>query len=332
MNRPADAVTDAEGKFFLAGISEGSYRFVLSAPDVGPYVSRVVVSDGELRPSEIALPKMSEIQGVVVDAAGRRVAGEQLILRVPDQPFRQVFSDGGGRFRVSLSPEQRGEISAMGFLGSSSVSGSEVSSTVILRLERPRLVAISVKSASSGMPLRNIRAAVTERIGSSTDGSNLAKTEDYYSSDGYFRIPFACSGLCHLEVNTPGYDLKSLPVHVSSKQDRRLAFRLRRLGMIRGVLLDSSGDSPVCGGLATWSREGLGESDPATAVGLAWLAGGEQVEVSGRNGRYTLYGVSEGPMRIFASASGFAPASVPFEFDGKNRDVKIRLIRVQDRP
>lgn len=88
VNNPYYALTDAEGKFSIAGIPPGTYQLVVWHPQTGPGTTRTVVvqPDGKLR-EQLSLPAPKGNRTVYKVMDSPRFAPESLGYPVDIQPF-----------------------------------------------------------------------------------------------------------------------------------------------------------------------------------------------------------------------------------------------------
>jgi hypothetical protein len=108
------SVADADGRFTLEDLNEGTYVVEVSAPDLAPSsVSGVKVAAGRATDvGRVRLQKGGIVRGVVVDAGGGAVAAATVTVLGPGQPWAQLrrpeaTTDGAGSFEVRGVPTGR---------------------------------------------------------------------------------------------------------------------------------------------------------------------------------------------------------------------------------
>ncbi|MBN1419373.1 MAG: carboxypeptidase regulatory-like domain-containing protein [Planctomycetes bacterium] len=100
--RRRDAVSDAEGRFSLEGLTEGFHTLRVRHREFVPIRAEGIgVAPGARTPVELRLEEGFAIEGAVLDPDDRPSEGEPVVIEGPDDFQETVRTDGSGRFRFA---------------------------------------------------------------------------------------------------------------------------------------------------------------------------------------------------------------------------------------
>lgn len=211
------ATSDAQGKWTIAALGAGTYRFRATKEPWAPGISLAARVDGVHAHEgvEIRLEEGARIAGKVVDAKGAPVAAAAVRLADADaDPWRgtrQVFADDQGAFSVGGLARRPYELVAQHETGSSETVkidlGAKAEATdVVLRLTLNGVIEGLVVGAD-GAPVPEAQVTALADI----EGSNVYSEmrlrglpEDVADGGGAFRLTGLAPGTYRLRGQRPG--------------------------------------------------------------------------------------------------------------------------------
>lgn len=252
--------TGADGAFRVA-VPAGEEPFLEAAAAGHIPLAARAVKPGEREPVELALEPSATLSGIVVDGAGRAVAGARILSdpprdRVFPSPWTAAVSGPDGRFRLTgLRPSGAYRLTAgrAGFVRTEKTArtapAGQPSETVRIVLEEGQAVSGRVVD-ESGRPLAGAVVRLANMSGEEHSGES--------DGDGKFQIR-------HLR---PGrYDLIAMHPEASAAQLSGIEIpagqpvvdlgdvELPAGGVIEGLVVDAKG-APVAGAMISASSEG----------------------------------------------------------------------------
>ncbi len=129
------AVTDADGKFAIAALAAGTYRFAASHPDFSPATTPPIAIDGHTAREdiEVRLDRGATIRGTVRSPDGQPVAAAAIRIVGKGSVFwrmtRQAFSDERGAFVVRGLPKRAVDVVAWHPSGGSELTPVDLAAT-----------------------------------------------------------------------------------------------------------------------------------------------------------------------------------------------------------
>ena len=190
------AVTDAAGRFRLAGVVAGSHRVRVEHADYPPAELDAAAGAGnELRlVAGVAL----EVE-VRVRASGAPIAGAQVIARGPDRAVRRAVAPRGRVALAALAPgEWTVEASARGYAAGT----AEVDLAPRARPDLPGAAIVRVELARGAILAGVVRDRDGQRIAGAAITAGRAHTTS--DADGRFRLTDAPSGAITVEAEKDG--------------------------------------------------------------------------------------------------------------------------------
>jgi hypothetical protein len=147
-----EAATDAAGAFELLGLPQLRHRLEAACEGCAPRVIDVDLSRGAGEPLEIRLEAGCDLEGTIVDAEGKPLAGLELTAVLAEsRAFRTATSDASGRFRLAGLPARGSlELSAAGRFERTLDLPSPA---LAIRLPRPVTLEARLVAAENGAPL-----------------------------------------------------------------------------------------------------------------------------------------------------------------------------------
>ncbi|HEY7698148.1 MAG TPA: carboxypeptidase-like regulatory domain-containing protein, partial [Vicinamibacteria bacterium] len=240
-DRTFEADTDEEGRFILAGLSEGSYNVHVEAAGFA-HSNPAVAATGQTNVT-ITLKPAGSIRGTAVDPEGRPVASLHAEARSPDERgFSLVGGAGeGGVFVVETVPEGEYavQITAPDFLpgvvSSVRVTAGSVTELGTVRLRRGgRIEGTVVNASDEAVPGATVRALSLERSPYIYGGDEAVATDRL----GRFRVGGLADGVVQVVASHPGYAetrLEKVSIDSSSGASE-VRIVLRRGGAVEGYV------------------------------------------------------------------------------------------------
>jgi protocatechuate 3,4-dioxygenase beta subunit len=208
------ARTSASGTYRLEGLSEGTYNVTVSAPGgpgAAPRPQSITINgDATL---DLVIP-FARLGGVVIDATTHQPLADvvvQATARTATRGPRGATTDSNGRF--SLEDLEASPYTLVARKSGYQVETREVTPAesggddLVVELTRGTGIAIEVRDASFGVPLRSVLARATDGAGATVFAGMVA-----LDSDGRGEIPSLPPGGYALAVYASGYAPAALAV------------------------------------------------------------------------------------------------------------------------
>lgn len=309
-----EAETDAEGRFVLRGLPEGTVEVDVEAEGFLEHEEEFLFGEGGVRDLEVALDFGGTLSGRVVFADGKPAPGARVTVKRPDgatgmSSFRADNSSssdtdadgrfffsalGSGPFEVLSSTPRPGE---EGYYVAR-VEDVEVDSDVVLTLGpgysvRGRVVDLA------GEPIKRYALSVRPEGSFSfvTDPGSVGITSQRVRDDeGRFEVDGLLPGTWTLKIVAGGYGEVESTTLILPPSPPELLVEVFRLSTIKGTVRGPDG-SPVAKASVEYRIENGG-----------FDLGSFGFKNTNRRGQFRFGGVSPGSMVISAKADGFAPA------------------------
>lgn len=330
--RPADAVTDADGRFRLDDLAtEQLLTLEVRLAGYVPAALRGVRTGGE--PVRVTLEPAGALAGVVVDEEERPVGGARLRLtarggesdEAPEAPAERRYATAGrdGRFEIRGLAGGRWDLTATAEGYRDAVEeGVEVATGEVpaeLRLVLERGVEVSGRvTGADGEPVAAARIVVSGAGGARPASAVPSRRRAATDGDGHYRLGGLDPGPTRFTVEHPEYR-RLVREHEVAPGHAGVDFQLRRGGEIVGRVVDSEGRG-VAGARVTARPPSEGYSTLDTGRSVATAA----------DGRFRIAGLSEGSYTVGAEKAGYAAAQTerPIALgDGPAAPVELRLTR-----
>ncbi len=270
--------SEPDGRFALDAPAAGAYRLWASSPLHRPSDTLRLEVDGDAGPLSLVLRAGWALAGQVVDGRGQPVPAASVTAQAPGLgTVRQVESDARGRFHLEgmWEGDWQLSVSAPGFLPTSVGRRLVAGDALVLRLERGAWLEGEVRGPD-GAP----RAGVEVFLG--LDG--LPARSDAH---GRFATPALPPGEYRLRVQSVEGSYAAT-VRLDAPGPRRYDIDLRPGATVSGTVRMAD-DGPLPEGVQVF-LQGEGEELRAARPG--------------RDGRFLLTGVAEGPCEVYASGAG----------------------------
>lgn len=322
----ADSIkTGADGRFQIAAMAAGSYRFEARHDEHAAGVTETVVLDGSTPREDltIRLRAGATIEGVVVDAKRAPVAWARVRVReetagLPMQRTRQATADAQGKFRIAGLPRTGVHAVALGEQSTSKTARVDLAATAAARIELvldvEGLIAGHVLDGT-GEPVQGAQVWAHAEIGGADDAHLRGEQAALTDGAGAFSFHGLAPGIYTLFTQPPGaspdYDTLLLRPEVKAKVGDR---------DVRVVL---PGDGSVTGKVV------FADGKPVTLF-VASLGGwGSARSVATKDGTFVLRDLPPREYRITIRGTGFAEKSVdPIKLE-PGKTVDLGTITVQ---
>jgi len=248
-------VTDADGLFVLAGLTEAEWDLRLTAAGYAATTVHRLRMKPDERAIELTLRRGLTLEGAVRDAADRPVSGARIVLEAvaDNAPLRPapVVSDAEGHWVIPDLPEGSFvlQATAPGFQEARIEAATPSAAPVTLRLTRSAVVTGRVIAAGSKRPI--VRFTVTVFGGrTGEDALSVRALRSYEEAvDGRFRLTGLEPGSCLVEVCAPGraFGRSARFALEAGKEAPELAFSLEPAAELSGMVVDSEDGSPIAG-------------------------------------------------------------------------------------
>jgi len=270
---PDDSIaTDADGRFQIAALPAGSFRFEARHDEHAPGVTETIVLDGATARDNVTIRMnpSATIDGLVLDAARTpvpwaRVRVREVTAGLPMQRTRQATADAHGKFRVAGLPRTAMNVVALGEQTTSKTARVDLAASatgrVELVLDVEGLIAGTVVDGK-GEPIdgAQVWAEPDANAGGSSDDAHL-RGEQVSLTDGTGAFSFhgLTPGRYKLYTQPPGsspdYDTLVLRPEVTAQAgDRAVRIVLPGDGAVTGKITFADG-KPVTlfiAGLGGW--------------------------------------------------------------------------------
>jgi len=298
--------TDANGIFRVGGMPPGPRELTVYATGY-PAIRAKTNIVPDMKPAEITIEAGGSLTGVVVDAAGRPVAGAHVGARGASS-----VSDASGHFQLDGLPLHRTfDLSASVKGASGSIEDARVGAEPyrIVLLPKP-VIRGRVLDDVTGQPITRFQSSLGVR---SNPGEDVAffpsDREDNDSQDGTFERRSISYPMARVRVRADGHLPAQTPEVKAGETPAAFVLRLKRGDDVVGAVLDPDG-APAEAASVAWVS-----SDRQAFVGAEgkleghYIASPEIVVKADAQGRFTLPPSAE-PGTIFAiDQRGYAEQS-----------------------
>jgi protocatechuate 3,4-dioxygenase beta subunit len=312
------AETDAAGRWKIAAVAPGSWRFEASEPRHAPGQSApVILSAGGAAPAEIVitLPAAGSIDGEVHSASGQPVPFATVRVSTPTEGLgfagaRQASCDDAGRFHMDGLPRRKANLLAAHESGSSDVTTIDLAITpeqknLVLVLSQDGAIAGTVVTPA-GQPVAEARVVALPEIGEGGDSDSMTRwrllgsVSDVADQAGAFRL----SGLPKGKYRLRAMRADASPFDPATAQRKS---EVAETGATR-VKLVLEDDAVLKGKLAF--KDG---SAPDTFT-ISTSAFGASTPFSSRDGSFRMEHVAPGSRMLTVSGPGFTRKTTdPFD-------------------
>ena len=319
---PPAVVTDRQGYFQLGDLAAGA-RVNLAVRHTDYLDARLAaIEPPTIEPLQVVLHRGARLTGVVVDVAGRPIAGAQLMAKSevtsPDGSLVSGIGAGGqsgddGRFTIpNLAPGPfRLDAHAAGFIpwqaSETAVDGEELGP---LRIELGRGATVEGRVVDAdGVPVPGARVSARFTASPGETSSSGTVTD----ADGHYGLESAPPGEAKVSAWHPSRGRAERKAQLGPGANR-VDLTLSRLGSISGRVVGSDGE-PVAGALVR------GQVDAGTVTNRN-SAGTDD------DGTFLLY-LDPGEVRLSAFAQGYAETTYPEVLTLAERPITGIEIRLQ---
>jgi protocatechuate 3,4-dioxygenase beta subunit len=304
-------VTRNDGTFRASPVSPGRVRALVRHPQFVEAISDVVtISSGGQAHVEVVMQAGGSLEGVVVDAGGRPVAGARVLLaatRGAMEHTARTASDGTFAFAsvpelVTISVTTDDDLSAVRARVTVLIpDGTRKAITVTLAA--PRLPMPVVVKDDRGYPVDAAQLSV-----SSLDPSSPLRATVYTNARGEASIDGAQGISLRIEVFSPRHAPSAITVEPSATS---IAITLGRAETARGEVRSTRGE-PIADAEVVLYTELGAKRAKTDAAGL-----------------FSIAGLAAGPARMRVRAAGFAPAFRDLAIDPREGTGPVTLARVE---
>ncbi|MCA8954212.1 MAG: carboxypeptidase regulatory-like domain-containing protein, partial [Planctomycetes bacterium] len=328
-----NAHTDADGRFALTGVPPTGVRLAVRAPGHCPLHTDRIATGAAFRVDcgTLTLADGRAIVGIVVDRAGRPIAGAEIEL----DALPATTTDALGRFEVAVRTDTTAVLTARhADFATATLAELEAATARDLRIVLlPRLALGGiVVDDGTGRPIDRFG------IGLRAEAARGAPLEVTPHAAGRFTLTDLEPGDYTLDIEAPGYGRSSFgPIALANGlavADLRLA--LTRSRMLQGRVVDEHTGEPLAGArveLFDGSATAADGADPRRFFAAAAFEGREHgariaATTTARDGRFTLGTDNQAGLRLVVTAA----AHLPFVADrvppaGDERELAIALAR-----
>jgi protocatechuate 3,4-dioxygenase beta subunit len=298
------AITDAKGRFRIAAVARGTYRFAASHEAYANASSEPIELDGSSERTDIALQLDSgvTVAGTVLDGAGRpaafatvRLGASQSARSVSFEGVRQTTTDEQGAFE--LKALQRTSIIAVATGEGTSSPGVELDLAtrgdvrdLVLRLELDGAIE-GVVVDDKGEPVAEAQVIALPDVlagGSLSELGVRGPASAATDGAGTFRLTGLPEGAFRLRAtrgDRPRRDVFIEPGVAAKTGDRNVKLVLRAPGVLEGRVVLSTGNAPKAFTIAVGARS--------------------PHPVSSRDGSFSLVGVTAGSYDVAITGDEF---------------------------
>ena len=255
-------LTDARGRWSIAALPAGTFRFSASQEKHGPGTSAPVILDGrvEHKGIAIAVEAGAHIAGRVVDHAGAPVASAAVRIAVASrgfggEPARQAFTDDKGRFDIDGLPRKAAELVASSDSASSDITALDLAAKpaqldLRIALDIGGTIGGTVVDAK-GQPIAGAQVMAAPETGGRRDNMSNWRlrglSQDVTDSAGRFEIHGLPDGGYRLRAARSGDDPMGLwqrPGVAAQVGDLSVRLVVPDDGKVKGKVLFADGTAP----------------------------------------------------------------------------------------
>ncbi|RLQ93334.1 carboxypeptidase regulatory-like domain-containing protein [Falsibacillus albus] len=312
----SSTLTDSNGIYTIAGLSEGNYRIVYSATDFQAFTTQVIVAPGDMKSIDVSLtPDPASVEGNIKDASTNLAilnARVDLIVPNTDIIVQSAFTNENGDYMLPNLPTGSFTvvISATGYASAAIpvILAPNTTTTVNASLlDTPAQIQGQVTDQMTMNPIQNALVQVY-----SISGGALAASQ-YTDDFGQYNITTLKEGQYQVVISASGYTSFLQNVSLSSGGSETIDAALQPEGsIITGKVLSSGNGEAIFGALVQVFLEG-------TTVPV-------DSDISDNDGTYTIIGLPPGTYTIVSSAPGFGQQTFNLSItDGETRSLNISL-------
>jgi protocatechuate 3,4-dioxygenase beta subunit len=227
-----DLRTDAEGRFDAGLVPPGQRRVVISKTGYETIDAPIPVVRGEANRAELTLKYKESgemrLAGQVVDDAGNPVPNAMVYLSAGNATVRAIRSDGQGKYVFDKLPDRlahetcKVHIYAKGCFPRYFPEVPVPAEPYELRVERAIPVVITVVSAATGEPIRQIRGKLQlEKVVDGQVELITRRSWSVYREDGVLSDLECPAGKVFIELEGPGHELTVLELDLTVEEGKR---------------------------------------------------------------------------------------------------------------
>jgi protocatechuate 3,4-dioxygenase beta subunit len=314
-----ETVTEADGRFRLAGLGNGLHMLVASAHGWGRAERNSVKTGSRV---ELFLFPRGTLSGRVTDRAGQAVSGASVFAEreaaagAPDV-YRPVLSDRQGQFEVAGLEAGTYRIVAL-----EREHAPGIAAGIVVGREDDLRVDVTLEPGVdvTGRLVDSEQRPVAGKVGfADLDGQRVSQAlfqvlRTEAGPDGLFRLKLVPPGAHGLAVGGRGFATKRVDVSVAEKAIDLGDITLEMGNAIRGRVRDRAG-LPIADARveALLPMNVTRSRNPSTGS-----------TTSEADGRFTLAGLSPGPYQVRAQALGFGSATRPAEAGAENVELILQ--------
>ena len=307
---PPPAVSDAQGRYEIGGLSPGTYRLLARHKDFAPeMIADVAVERGGDAQADISLDKGTTVVGRLVAGPEQAVSGRVSTQEIDGQAAPPALRDvlraeagSDGRFRLELMPAGAHVLGV--------IAPGYASKRVDVHV-RPGARDVDVGDVELETGL-TIRGRVRDGSGRPIAGANLRgyqarsrgapyPVEAISGADGGFVLAGLQPGSYRVSAAAPGYAGADRPVEAGAE---KVELVLSPAGSISGAVVDDAGRPVEAFRVNASPARREGDAPGTMTIGPRNKIG------TGNEGRFLLEDLAEGTYVVAASAPGQASANV----------------------
>jgi hypothetical protein len=300
---PEPWVTRGDGSFVLAPVTPGRVRVLVRHPEyVEAFSATVTLAPGGDAEVNVVLHGGGSLEGRVLDAAGRPVAGARVELAATrGREERSARTASDGTFAFAAVPDAivvsvyRGDDDLVPSVRAAFDVPENERKTVTLTLPAQRdPIAVHVKD-DRGYPI------ATAQVGAvSVDAAQPARATAFTDDRGDATLAGLRGLSVRLEVRAPGHAPRALALEDGRAE---VEVKLERALVVRGFVRSARGGTPLDGIEVTLASD-LGPRLARTDA----------------QGRFAIDEVAAGPTELRLRGAGWAPLAKPLVLDAKGKD------------
>jgi protocatechuate 3,4-dioxygenase beta subunit len=305
-NGYANAVTNAEGRYVLAGLPSGIYNIMADAPTkevIAAAVEGVTVTEGKtLDAGDMRLTGGALVEGRAVDAnTGQPLANVYIGSYGPHRPRSSgaiigTSTDAEGKYRLRVAPGE--SYLYVSGIAPGYVRDDKANTTLKLASGETKTLDFRLKKGVT------LNGRVTDEAGKGVGGLNLrvqVRYEDAYAvtkEDGSFTVSGLCPEDATLTLTSEEWDLEG-PTKIPLPAEQPVSVRVKRSNRVAltGRAVDTSG-APIAGvAIKAQVQVQLGGGLSTTA---------DKTATTDANGQFRIPGLKpDDKAALFASRDGY---------------------------
>ncbi len=300
---PEPWVTRGDGTFVLAPVTPGRVRVLVRHPEfVEAFSGTVTLAPGGDAEVNVVLHAGGSLEGRVVDASGRPVAGARVELAATrGREERSARTASDGTFAFAAVPSA---IVVSVFRGDDDLVPSVRAAFDVAESER-KSVTLTLPAARDPLTVhvkddRGYPIATAQVSAISVDATQPARATAFSDDRGDAVLEGIRGLAARLEVRAPGHAPRALAVEDGRAE---VEVKLERALTVRGFVRSARGGTPL----------------EAVEVTLASELG-PRVARTDKDGRFAIDDVASGATELRLRAAGWAPLAKPVVVDAKGKD------------